>query len=215
MSEPSAATLTGWRITYGVVLTATVRGEEYYFRLPTVKEHEAISAKDDDPGSDTELELVETCLLHPDPEILDRRPAGVVTSLSDEILRHGGFVDATTLADQLHQERNRQDDDVKSLMYAFIISTQPTYTVEDLKSRTVPELLSLLVTAEKIIEVRQATQYSQDVKFGFQFEQDEPQPEPEANQGPRPNSGLSPDGTVPPGEARDDDPVARRLLGGG
>jgi len=80
-----------WKTKYGRVRKVVISGIEYYFRPLTLGEYTNIQKlMDADVNSNAEVETIKTGVLH--PEIAEEPPAGVVLTLSDEILKISGFV---------------------------------------------------------------------------------------------------------------------------
>lgn len=142
-----------WREQYGSYYLASFRQGDYYFRALTVGEHARILADRDLSTAEIEDTFVSTALLS--PEIADTLPAGIYTSLADQILNVSGFGDAKTAKRVLDEQRANYGG-VVGLMKAFIIATQPTYREEELDDCTFAQLAAKVALAENIIKVQQA-----------------------------------------------------------
>ena len=149
-----------WKQQYGKIYNVSMRGVDYIFRNLTIDEYNTLVRLEQNPDSDSaEVEdaVVATALLHPNPEghEFDRAPAGVITSLADEILELSGFGSPKHQKTVLEDYRARTQT-VLNQMYAFILATMPVYRMEDLDSCTFDQLCERVAMAEQIIRVNQA-----------------------------------------------------------
>ena len=94
-------------------------------------------------------------------------------------------------------------------MKAFVLATIHTYSPEDLDNMTFSELSSKVVLAEKIIEVQQSVYGIEPTSVKLDLIDPEEEQRAEAEAAARFNSSRK------TGEAKYEDPVARKLWGSG
>lgn len=204
MSGPTKRDIAGWRHEYGRVFTATVRGEDWYFRPLAVGEYEEVLALEYDPTCDSESLVVEKTLLHPSFELAESRPAGVITTLAGEILSSSGFANAEVLQSYLDEHRQHIEASVIEMMYATIIAAMPMNSIEELRKLTLDSLLYRVAMAERVIAIHQ-TSVQSEVYFVLGV----PGGEEEASQQADTQSESEP---WMPGQVRQGDPIAEKLF---
>lgn len=195
-----------WRLEYGRLFTAALRGDEYTFRPLTIDEYNYIIACESyDSQVDSEAIVVQTALLDPGYDYVESQPAGVITSLASEILSSSGFASVEIMQQYLQEYRQLIAENLIETMCATIISAIPTYSVEQLKSFTLDRLLYLVAMSEQVIRFQQESMQN-EIMFSI-----EPQQEEATEEQPKQSSGEPPQ----PGSVRSDDPIARKLFGEG
>lgn len=145
-----------WKQQYGNIYAVTVRGTEYIFRQITFREFDAVYGKKN--SSDVALAeelLFSTAVLYPEEINYDKIPAGVITSISDEILDASG-VGSERRAREILQGHRARSSDVRILMKAFVLATMGAYKEEELDDLTFDQLAQKVVLAEQIIQVNQS-----------------------------------------------------------
>lgn len=146
--------LESWKAQYGNVYNVTIRGIDYIFRELTYAEHDAaIAVERASDSASAEDEVVLTALLYPTANF-DRMPAGIVSSLADEILEFSGF-GAPRFARDILDEIREAGGTFRDLMKAFILATMPMHREEELDQLTFRQMAKKLVLAEQIIKVNQ------------------------------------------------------------
>lgn len=204
--EEDADDFAQWRLEYGRLFTATLRGDEYTFRPLTIDEYNYIIACESyDSQVDSEAIVVQTALLEPDYDYVESQPAGVITSLASEILSSSGFASVEVMQQYLQEYRQLIGENLIETMCATIISAIPTYSVEQLKSFTLDRLLYLVAMSEQVIKFQQESMQN-EIMFSI-----EPQQEEASGEQPKQSSDEPPQ----PGSVRSDDPIARKLFGEG
>lgn len=151
--HPTDEQFVEWREKYGSYYLASFKQGDYFFRALTIGEHARILADKNLSTAELEDVFVSTALLH--PGVADNLPAGIYTSLADQILNVSGFGDAKRARWVLDQQREIYSG-VVGLMKAFIIATQPAYKEEELDEFTFAQLAAKVALAERIIDVQQA-----------------------------------------------------------
>lgn len=122
-------------------------------RALTLDEHRQLIVQTDWSAVDAEDYIVSIAVLYPEKEALDKLPAGVFTSLADEILTISGFGEVK-FAKQCMDESRAKAEQVISLMKAFIIAAIPSYKDDELDKYTFAQLADKVALAEKILEVQ-------------------------------------------------------------
>jgi len=157
--KPSQEQIDAWKKEYGKLFSVTIGSTDFVFREITFAEFDEITAlKDSIDSAETEDFLVKKALLHPKMEDkdFDRLPAGIISSLADEILAFSGATDPKKAKEILDFHR-QSSSDVRVLMKAFVLSTMPAYKEEELDHLTFDRLAEKVVLAEQIIKINQAT----------------------------------------------------------
>lgn len=201
--------LSQWKEQYGEIYSFTHRTTEYIFRAATYKECRIAATPVGEDWSTAEAEdmLVDICLLAP-RENFDRVPAGIISSLAHEIQKVSGSGTPQWVRGVLDEKRATVQG-VEYLMKAFVITTMPTLTLEELDDLTFQQLSLKVAFAEQIIKIEQAIASGGDVSL----EVIDPVEEAEKENRQRQKHTTS----RKPGQAGYDDPVASKLrqaLGG-
>ena len=149
--------LAKWKERYGYIYSVSARGVEYVFRELTYAEHDVcINVERNEGSAEAEDKIVEIALLSTDPVVnFDRIPAGVISSLSEEVLELSGFASPRYARSILNEYRETVGSSFRTLMKAFILSTMPAYKEEELDQLTFRKMAEKLVLAEQIIKVNQ------------------------------------------------------------
>jgi hypothetical protein len=145
-----------WKQRYGNIFSVSLGGKDFVFRELTLREFSAFSAHL--VGSDSatsEDYLVRTCLLYPVNLDFDTLPAGVVSSIAQQVIEKSGFGSVQYAKELLEHHRTKKDD-VQNLMKAYVIASMPAYKEEDLDNLTFNELAKKVALAEQILEINQA-----------------------------------------------------------
>lgn len=194
---------------HGPLFATSIKGIDLLFRELTFKEFDNI-IKIQDGGhfssADAEDKILETTLVYPDLQILNRIPAGAISSLAQEILDASGFSSART-AKRILEEKRAVAGEVRTLMKAFVLATIHSYSPEDLDNMTFSELAEKVALAEKIIEVTQTMNGLQSSEMRLDLIDPEEEAEKEKIKAVNYNASRK------QGEAAYEDPVARKLWG--
>lgn len=152
--------------------------------------------------------VISFSVVYPENYNFNKLPAGIVSSLSEEVLDFSGFSSAKVAKDILNKKRETAGS-VRGLMKAFILATINSYTPEFLDSLTYSQLAERVALAEQIIRVKQAINgmESTDVTLALV--------DPEEEQMKAKQLAEKYNKSRKEGEARIDDPIAHKLWGAG
>lgn len=171
--------LVHWKIRYKNVYSASLGGQDYYFRSLTLEEIENIDLMVNAEGSSADLEdlYVRTAVLYPLDINWAEIKAGYITTLAEEIKGYSGLGDITDIVISLNQSREFLNLDIFGSMKAFILSALPQYTEEDLSGFTIQDLIHKVVMAERILTIQQSINGVQSEGVQFQIFLEEPEQE--------------------------------------
>lgn len=144
---------------WGEINTVAFKGQDIIFRALRFEEFDEISRLYDSEWDSAEAEdaVVTTAIIYPENFDLNKYPAGLITSLADEILIVSGFRPGDEQFTKGVLEKYRLEmQEFRNMMKAFIIAAMPSYTEEDLDKYTFSGLARKLALAEKIIEIQQS-----------------------------------------------------------
>jgi hypothetical protein len=193
-----------WKQQYGNIFAVTIRGVEYIFRQITFRELDTINRKktSSDMALAEEL-LFSIAVLYPEEIDYEKIPAGIITSIGEEILDASGMGDKRRMREILFHHRERASD-VRTLMKAFVLATMGAYKEEELDDLTFDQLAKKVILAEQIIKVNQSA-------FGVEnsITLDLVDPEEEAQQAEAQAAKYA--AQKKPGQAGFNDPIAQRL----
>jgi hypothetical protein len=198
------------KLKYGPLYSVSVKGIDLLFRELTFAEFDKIDKLQDSgdfSSADAEDYILECTIVYPENFNLNKIPAGAVSSLSQEILDASGFASARTAKRILEQKRFKASE-VRTLMKAFVLATINTYSPEDLDNMTFSQLSERVALAEKIIEVQQSIYGIEPTNVKL----DLIDPEEEALK--EQVIAAQHDAKRKDGEARYNDPIAQKLMGG-
>lgn len=152
--------------------------------------------------------VISFSIVYPENYNFNKLPAGIVSSLSEEVLDFSGFSSARVAKDILDKKRETAGS-VRGLMKAFILATINSYAPEFLDSLTYSQLAERVALAEQIIRVKQAINgmESTDVTLALV--------DPEEEQMKAKQRAEKYNKSRKEGEARIDDPIAHKLWGAG
>jgi hypothetical protein len=141
---------------YKKVFTVTIGGEECIFRAITLGEFKEVTANNSGRWQVAEAEdaIVELSLVSPSSLNTDRLPAGVISSLAEQILEASQFDDDIDHLNSVLEDKRAEIESFHTAMMIFIIAAMPRYTIEDLEAKTFGELLSMLAMAEAIFRIQ-------------------------------------------------------------
>lgn len=196
---------------YGNIYSVTIKNTDVVFRELTFKEYDKIlDLKDSEDFSSADIEdyIIEYSVVYPDNYNTLSIPPGNVTALANEILDISGFSSAR-LAKQTLETKRIEAGEVKNLMKAFVLATISTYSPEDLEEMTFSQLAERVALAEKIVEIQQGVNGIEPTNLKLQLIDPEEEEEKEKVRAARHNASKM------PGAAVYDDPIAKKLWGGG
>lgn len=150
--------------------------------------------------------VISFSVVHPSNYNTDRLPAGIVSTLAEEILDFSGFSSARVAKETLDKKRE-QATSVRSLMKSFILATINSYTPEFLDSLTYSQLAERVALAEQIINVKQAINGMESTNVTLSLVDPEEEQRKAQEYAERYNKARK------EGEARVDDPIAHKLWG--
>jgi hypothetical protein len=155
---------------YGKVFSVPLNHKiECIFRPLTIGEYEKIENILELSSAELEDLVVKTCVFWPENFQADDFPAGIVTSLSDEILDSSNLSDINK-AETILIEARRKSNTVTSIMKSTILALYDIFNrnLEDLDNLTFEQLCELVTTAEQIIKIRK-TIYDPSVELEISF----------------------------------------------
>lgn len=194
---------------YGPLYSFNVKGTILLFRELTFKEFDEIAEITKAEGlssADAEDEILKVTIVYPENYNLNTIPAGAFSTISQEILDASGFSSAKT-AKRVLEEKRQNAAEVRSLMKAFVLATMNTYGPEDLDNMTFSQLAERVALAEKIIEVQQSVYGIEPTQIKLDLIDPEEEEMKERERAARHNASRK------EGEARYEDPVAKKLWG--
>lgn len=193
-----------WKQQYGKIFAVSVQNTEYIFRQLTFREFDAVYAKKSGADTAAAEELVfATAVIYPEQIDYDKIPAGVITSICDEILDNSGMGSQRRAREILSAHREKASE-VRVLMKAFVLATMGSYKEEELDDLTFDELAKKVVLAEQIIRVNQSA-------FGIENEVTLDLIDPEEEQRKQATEAAKHTAGKKAGQAGFNDPIAQRL----
>jgi hypothetical protein len=194
---------------YGSVFQTNLRNQVILFRELTFAEFDQVAQYQSDPDfstADIEEIIIKYGVVYPESFNFDSYPAGLISSLAEEILEESGFSSAARAKSILEQKRNKMNE-VRSLMKAFVLATIYKYSPEDLDNMTFSMLAEKVALAEKIIEIKQNINGMESTNISLQLIDPEEEARKEADLQSRFNQSRK------DGEAKFEDPIAQKLWG--
>jgi len=193
---------------YGSIFQTSLKKDIIVFRELTFSEFDRISEYESSGESAAEIEdlIIKSAVIYPENIVLDNFPAGLISSLAEEILQESGFASAARAKRVLEQKRE-QASEVRSLMKAFVLSTITSYSPEDLDNMTYSKLAEKVALSEKIIEIKQNILAIEPTNVTLQLI------DPEAEQRKAAQKAENYNKSRKEGEANFEDPVAQKLWG--
>lgn len=201
-----------WKKQYGNIFSIAIGSVDFIFREITFAEFDDVYARQDSSDSaEAEDYLVRLALLYPtlSDEDYDKMPAGVVTSIAEEVIDVSGMGNPKRAKAMLekHRENNNQ---VRNLMKAFILATMNAYREEELDDCTFDQLAKKVALSEQIIKINQTA-------FGVENELTLDLIDPEEEERKAEAEAHKHATSKKPGQAGAKDPIAEKLaqaLGG-
>lgn len=193
---------------YGSIFQTTLKRDEVIFRELTFSEFDQIAEHEFLGENKAEIEdlVIKSAVIYPENIVLDSYPAGMVSSLADEILEESGFA-SPSRAKRVLDEKRENMSEVRNLMKAFVLSVMPSYSPEDLDNFTYSKLAEKVALAEKIIEIKQNTLGIEPTNVSLQLIDPEEEQKKIQDKAERYNKSRK------DGEATYQDPIAQKLWG--
>jgi hypothetical protein len=193
---------------YGSIFETSLKRDTIIFRELTFAEFDKITEYEISGESSAEIEdlIIKSAVIYPESINLDSYPAGLVSSLAEEILQESGFASPSKAKFVLDQKRE-QAAQVRSLMKAFVLATITAYSPEDLDNLTYTKLAEKVALSEKIMEIKQAIAGVESTNITLQLI------DPEEEQAKLEDKARRYDQSRKEGEAKFSDPVAQKLWG--
>lgn len=194
---------------YGPIFSTEIKNQKVYFREITFAEFDSIiNIQNMEGGSslDSEDLIIQAAVVYPKNLNIDRLPAGVVASLSQEILNVSGFNNPKT-AKRILEEKRYAAAQVRGLMKAFVLSTIKSYTPEELDQMTYSQLAEKVALSEKIIEITQAMHAVEPNDLKLQLIDPEEEEQKKQQKAAKHNMAKA------EGAANYNDPIAQQLWG--
>lgn len=194
---------------YGPLFVTRIKGQDVIFRELTFSEFDKISeyqTSSDYTNVDIEDLIIKSAVVFPEDFNCDKYPAGLISSLSEEILEESGF-SSIKKAKKVLDEKRLKASEVRSLMKSFVLATISTYSPEDLDNMTYTMLAENVALAEKIIEIKQSILGIESTNVSLKLIDPEEEMQKEKDFANRYNQSKK------PGEAKYEDPVAQKLWG--
>lgn len=192
---------------YGPLFAVSIKGIDLLFRELTFEEYDNIIKVQDGSNfssADAEDKILETTIVYPNVNALNKIPAGAISSLASEVLDASGFSSAR-VAKRILEEKRQEAGQVRTLMKAFVLATIHSYSPKDLDKMTFSELAENVVLAEKIIELNQTMNGIQPTDIKLELIDPEEEMQKEKSKAANYNASRK------QGEAAYEDPVARKL----
>lgn len=193
---------------YGSVFQTYLKKQLVIFRELTFAEFDKITEHQNSGESSAEIEdlIIKIGVVYPEDINVDAYPAGLVSSLAEEILEESGFA-SPKKAKRILDEKRLEASEVRSLMKAFVLATITSYTPEDLDNLTYTKLAQKVALSEKIMEIKQAILGIESTNVNLQLVDPEEVMEKEQDKANRYDQSRK------EGEAKYNDPVAQKLWG--
>lgn len=194
---------------YGNLYSVDIKNSDVVFRELTFREYDLImyyQELEDYSYADVEDLVLEYAIVYPDNFDLNKIPAGLVTTLAQNILELSGFF-SVKIAKRILEDKRIQMTEVRNLMKAFVISAMPSYISDTLDEMTFSELAEKVALSEKIIELKQSTYGIQSNNLKLELI------DPEEESLKQEKVKEVHNKAKPQGAAGIDDPVAQKLWG--
>lgn len=196
---------------YGSIFETAIKKQRILFRELTFAEFDKVAEfqkNGDTTNADIEELIISCAVVYPQNFSPDSYPAGAISSLADEILEESGFSSARR-AKQIVEQKREKVQEVRWLMKAFVLATLSTYKPEELDNMTFSRLAELVALSEKIIEIQQNASGMEATNVSLQLIDPQEELEKQKDFANRFNSSRK------EGEAKFEDPIARKLWGSG
>lgn len=201
---PSDDQIAEWKQEYGEIFSADTGSDVFIFRKITFSELDAIMAIHGN-GTDADIEdgLVGRAVLWPlnTKDIMDEIKPGIISTLAEnirDVSNLEGGVESTRKA--LDRSREKMSG-FRGEMVSFIMFGLPQYKAEDLNDITFDDMTDLVALAEKVLQLKQASEGVDGPPVRMEIYSEEEIAE------------MNKKKISDKGNATLDDPIARKLLG--
>lgn len=232
-TEPTVEQIREWKQQYGdgEIYSTEVKGRVFIFRTLTVGEFFSLPIGENHDHFEVEDLILAAGVLYPSNAELDRVPAGIASTIAEEILQVSGYLNPSK-AKQLLDKKREESGQLIQLMKTFIAAAMPSFDLERINNMSFAKLIETVVMAEKVFEIQGAILRGDRVTLDLM----DPKEEAENEAAERHNHALNrkpgqagwndpiadqlyekmPEAMqyLQPGQVRADDPIARRLQGG-
>jgi hypothetical protein len=191
---------------YGEVFSVEARGITYVFRPLTHIEFRDITENEELTSAEVEDEIVKTAVIYPTDLDLDYVPAGIITSVFNEVMRATGYKEPKEIK-ELFELKRKDAEKLIHLMKAYVIAAMPTYKDTDLDDLTFTQLVEKVVLAEAILDVKALTHGVDPEELMLRINIKDPEEEAlqQEYDSAKHNLGRK------PGTASANDPIAQKL----
>jgi hypothetical protein len=196
---------------YGSIFETSIKKQVILFRELTFSEFDLIAEfqkNGNSTAADIEDLIIKFAVIHPENFNADDYPAGLVSSLAEEVLEESGFSSAKR-AKQIVEQKRQEAGEVRALMKAFVLSTMSSFKPSDLDNMTFSKLAEYVALSEKVIEIQQNIAGMESSNVSLQLIDPEEEIQKQKDFANRFNSSRK------EGEAKFEDPIARKLWGSG
>lgn len=196
---------------YGSIFETSIKRQTILFRELTFLEFDQVAEfqkNGNATNADIEELIIKLAVVYPENFNPDSFPAGSVSSLADEILEESGFSSAAK-AKSIVEKKREEVNEVRSLMKAFVLATMNSFQPQDLDDMTFSKLAEYVALSEKIIEIQQNAAGMESTNVSLQLIDPEEEMRKQKDYAERFNSSRK------DGEAKFEDPIARKLWGSG
>jgi hypothetical protein len=196
---------------YGSIFETSIKKQVILFRELTFSEFDLIAEfqkNGDSTAADIEDLIIKFAVIYPENFNADDYPAGLVSSLAEEVLEESGFSSAKR-AKQIVEQKREEAAEVRTLMKAFVLSTISSFKPSDLDNMTFSKLAEYVALSEKVIEIQQNIAGIESTNISLQLIDPEEEMQKQKDYANRFNSSRK------EGEAKFEDPIARKLWGSG
>lgn len=204
-SEPTAEQIQEWKQQYGdgEIFSTEIKGKLFVFRTLSIGEFTSLPmGKGGIDQFELEDLILEKGVLYPQDAELDRIPAGIASTIAEEILEVSGFLNPSRAKELLEQKRDESGQLIQ-LMKIFICAAMPSFDLNRVNDMSFSQLIETVVMAEKIFEIQGAILRGDKVSLDLL----DPDEESQQEAAERHNHALN----RKPGQAGWNDPVADRL----
>ena len=155
---------------YGKVFSVPLdHSTDCIFRPLTVSEYENIEQNESLSSADAEDLIVSACVFWPEDFNLDSFPAGVISSLSEEILEKSHLSDIS-IAEQVLIKYREKSNTITNIMKSTILALHDVFemTASEIGQLTFEQLCEKVTLAEQIIRIKK-TLYDPGVELEISF----------------------------------------------
>lgn len=167
---------------YGKVFSVPLnKSTEFFFRPLTIGEYEKIEGNELLTSAEVEDAIVSTCVFWPIDFNTDSFQAGIITSLSEEILDNSNLSDIEKAESILINARQKANT-ITNVMKSTVLALYDVLGIglADLNAMTFEQLCQIVTLAEQIVKIKK-TIYDPTVELEISFEGGEDQAQENAS----------------------------------